>query len=48
MKNKHQKKKKKKEKIKVKLQYDLLWNKLVQIFGQIIQPLLNIPNDIWY
>ena len=42
------KKKKKKEKIKVKLQYDLLWNKLVQIFGQIIQPLLNIPNDIWY
>ena len=48
MKNKHQKKKKKKENIKVKLQYDLLWNKLVQIFGQIIQPLLNIPNDIWY
>ena len=36
MKNKHQKKKKKKEKLKVKLQYDLLWNKLVQIFGQII------------
>ena len=32
------KKKKKKKKIKVKLQYDLLWNKIVRIFWQKINP----------
>ena len=44
----HGKEKQPTKKIKVKLQYDLLWNKFVQAFPQIILGLLNIPTLTWY
>ena len=36
------------KKTKVKLQYDLLWNKFVQVFAYILQRLLNISTVTQY